>query len=65
MPGKIVDVLVREGAEISKGEPVFILEAMKMQNEISSPVDGIITAINIRPNVNVMKDDVLVEIKIS
>jgi len=64
MPGKIIDVLVREGSEISKGEPVFILEAMKMQNEINSPVDGIITTVNIRPNINVMKDDVLVEIKI-
>lgn len=57
-------MLVREGAEISKGEPVFILEAMKMQNEISSPVDGVVLAVNIRPNANVMKDDVLVEIKI-
>ena len=64
MPGKIVDVLVREGAEVSKGEPVLILEAMKMQNEISSPVDGVIIAVNCKANFNVMKDDVLVEIKI-
>lgn len=34
-----------------------------MQNEISSPVDGVVTAVNILPNTNVMKDDVLVEIK--
>ena len=64
MPGKILDVMVKEGMEISKGEAVFILEAMKMQNEISSPVDGIVTAVNIIPNTTVMKDDVLVEIKI-
>ena len=64
MPGKIVDVLVREGSEISRGEPVFILEAMKMQNEINSPVDGTVISLNIRQNTNVMKDDVLVEIKV-
>jgi biotin carboxyl carrier protein len=64
MPGKIVEVLVREGDEIQRGEAVLILEAMKMQNEINSPVDGLITAVNIKPNFNVMKDDVMVEIKI-
>ena len=64
MPGKIVEVLVREGAEISRGEPLLVLEAMKMQNEIVSPVDGTITEVSARPNTNVMKDDVMVEIKI-
>lgn len=64
MPGKIIDVMVREGAEISRGEPIYILEAMKMQNEINSPVDGTVTAVNIKPNTNVIKNDVLIEIKI-
>jgi biotin carboxyl carrier protein len=64
MPGKIIDVLVREGSSILRGEPVVILEAMKMQNEIVSPVTGIVTKVSARPNVNVMKDDLLVEIKI-
>jgi biotin carboxyl carrier protein len=64
MPGKIIDVLVREGATISRGEAVVILEAMKMQNEIVSPVSGTVVKISARPNSNVMKDDLLVEIKI-
>lgn len=64
MPGKIIDVLVREGASVLRGEPVIILEAMKMQNEIQSPVSGRVTAVNTRPNTNVMKDDPLIEIKI-
>ncbi|HBE42382.1 MAG TPA: hypothetical protein DDW27_14485 [Bacteroidales bacterium] len=63
MPGKLLDVLVREGAPILRGEPLVILEAMKMQNEIQSPVNGTILKIHARPNTNVMKDDVLVEIK--
>ncbi len=62
MPGKIVEVLVREGSEISRGEPLLILEAMKMQNEISCPVAGKVKAINARAGENVMKDDVLAEI---
>lgn len=64
MPGKIIDVLVREGAQVLRGEPLVILEAMKMQNEIASPVNGIISKIHIRANINVMKDDPLVEIKL-
>jgi biotin carboxyl carrier protein len=64
MPGKIIDVLVREGSSILRGEPVVILEAMKMQNEIVSPVTGTVIKVSARPNVNVMKDDLLVEIKI-
>jgi biotin carboxyl carrier protein len=64
MPGKIIDVLVREGATITRGEAVVILEAMKMQNEIISPVSGTVVKISARPNINVMKDDLLVEIKL-
>ena len=64
MPGKIIDVLVREGATVLRGEPLAILEAMKMQNEIISPVNGIIEKISAKPNTNVMKDDLLIEIKL-
>lgn len=64
MPGKIIDVLVREGASVLRGEPLVILEAMKMQNEILSPANGIIVKVAAKPNTNVMKDDLLVEIKL-
>jgi len=64
MPGKIIDVLVREGSSVLRGEPVVILEAMKMQNEILSPVNGVIVKVSARANTNVMKDDLLVEIKL-
>ena len=64
MPGKIIDVLVREGAAVLRGEPLLILEAMKMQNEIQSPVNGHITRVMAKSGTNVMKDDVLIEIKV-
>jgi biotin carboxyl carrier protein len=65
MPGKIIDVLVREGATVLRGEPLIILEAMKMQNEILSPVNGVVIKVAARANTNVMKDDLLIEIKVS
>jgi biotin carboxyl carrier protein len=64
MPGKIIDVLVREGASVLRGEPLVILEAMKMQNEIVSPVSGTVAKVMAKANTNVMKDDILVEIKL-
>ncbi|MFC2089668.1 acetyl-CoA carboxylase biotin carboxyl carrier protein subunit [Bacteroidota bacterium] len=63
MPGKIIEILTEEGAEVKSGEPVIILEAMKMQNEIACPVDGIVKKIAIRQNDSVMKDDLLIEIE--
>jgi glutaconyl-CoA/methylmalonyl-CoA decarboxylase subunit gamma len=64
MPGKIIDVLVREGSPVLRGEALVILEAMKMQNEILSPVSGIVVKVEAKPNTSVMKDDLLVEIKL-
>jgi biotin carboxyl carrier protein len=64
MPGKIIDVLVRDGSSVLRGEPVLILEAMKMQNEILSPVNGKVLKVHAKPNTNVMKDDLLIEIKV-
>ena len=40
MPGKIIDVLAKEGDSVEEGQAVLILEAMKMQNEIKSPLSG-------------------------
>ena len=42
MPGRIVRVLVAEGDNVTKGQPMIVLEAMKMENEIAAPHDGIV-----------------------
>ena len=63
MPGKIIDILVEEGSEVKEGEPIIILEAMKMQNEISSHVTGVVKSISVKKNDSVMKDDVLIDIQ--
>jgi glutaconyl-CoA/methylmalonyl-CoA decarboxylase subunit gamma len=65
MPGRIIDVLVREGVTVLRGEPLIILEAMKMQNEIISPVNGTVVKVAAKANTNVMKEDLLIEIKVA
>jgi biotin carboxyl carrier protein len=63
MPGKIVDILVEDDAQIKEGDPLLVLEAMKMQNEILSNIAGKIKQINVKPGDTVNKDDVLLEIE--
>ncbi|HER10136.1 MAG TPA: acetyl-CoA carboxylase biotin carboxyl carrier protein subunit [Bacteroides sp.] len=65
MPGKIIEILVEEGADVKEGEPILILEAMKMQNEIASHVKGTVRSVSVKKNDTVMKDDVLMDIQIS
>jgi biotin carboxyl carrier protein len=62
MPGKIVSFLIENETKVNEGTPLYILEAMKMQNEVSSPVAGIVRNVLIKENVTVMKDDVILEI---
>ena len=46
MPGTILSVNVQNGAAVKKGDILFILEAMKMENEIMSPCDGTVLSVN-------------------
>ena len=59
MPGMIVRYLKQVGDDVSKGETVLILEAMKMENALQAPVGGSIKAINFSSGDSVAKDDVL------
>jgi len=59
MPGKIVRVLVTEGANVEAGAGVLVVEAMKMQNEIKSPKKGTIQKILVSEGAAVNAGDVL------
>jgi biotin carboxyl carrier protein len=48
MPGVVVKLLVEEGDTVEKGQPLLLLEAMKMQNEISAPSAGVVKALHVR-----------------
>lgn len=59
MPGLIVTVHVRDGQEVKKGDRMIVLESMKMQNEISSPTDGTVRTLRIKPGDSVDQNQVL------
>lgn len=59
MPGKVVRVLVEEGAEVEAGAGLVVVEAMKMQNEMKSPKAGVVTSINVQTGATVNAGDVL------
>lgn len=61
MPGLIHSILVAEGDEVSKGDALLILEAMKMENVIKSPTDGTIKKISAVKGASVEKGKVLIE----
>jgi biotin carboxyl carrier protein len=63
MPGKVVRVLVSVGDQIDVGAGVAVVEAMKMQNELKSPKQGTVTAINVQVGATVNGGDVLAVIE--
>lgn len=63
MPGKILEVKVAVGDEVRQGTPLVILEAMKMENELKSPVDGTVAAIHVEAGSSVDKKATLIEIE--
>lgn len=61
MPGLIVDIRVEPGQMVQKGDPLLVLEAMKMENILKAPSDVTIGAIKINLRDNVQKGQVLVQ----
>lgn len=53
MPGKVAKFLVQEGELVEEGQPIFILEAMKMQNEVVSPIAGRVARLHTDEGANV------------
>lgn len=62
MPGSILSVSVSVGQTVKAGQVLLILEAMKMENEILSPRDGTVTAVNVAKGASVNSGDALVVI---
>jgi biotin carboxyl carrier protein len=63
MPGKVVEVKVKEGQDVAEGDVLVVLEAMKMQNDLKSPMAGKVTRIHVQDGTNVEATTVLVEIE--
>jgi biotin carboxyl carrier protein len=59
MPGKIIKVLLQQGAEVAANQGILVMEAMKMQNEIKSPKDGVIKRVAVQEGSAVNSGDLL------
>ena len=57
-PGLIKNLLVAEGASVKKDQPILVLEAMKMDNDITAPCDGVVS-FQVQKGANVESDSVL------
>jgi biotin carboxyl carrier protein len=61
MPGLIIETIAAAGNEVKKGDALLILEAMKMENVLTSPRDGVIKAIKVNKGNTVEKNQLLIE----
>ncbi|TYA56317.1 acetyl-CoA carboxylase biotin carboxyl carrier protein subunit [Formosa maritima] len=61
MPGLILDINVKVGQEVKEDDPLLILEAMKMENMLTSPRDGVIKSIAVSKSETVDKNQLLIE----
>lgn len=59
MPGRVVRVLVERGAHVAAQQSVVVIEAMKMQNELKSPKEGLVTELRVAPGDTVASGQVL------
>jgi len=64
MPGKIIKIAVKPGDEVAKGEILLVVEAMKMENNILSPVDAVIEQINVAAGDQVDSNTALVHLTV-
>ena len=63
VPGTISKVLVKEGRKVKAGDKILTLDAMKIQNCITVPIDGKVKKINVKKGQKVSKKDVLLEME--
>lgn len=62
MPGRVVKILVTEGAQVKTGDPLLIIEAMKMESQVPAPMDGRVTAILAAEGDNVKTDETVIQL---
>ena len=63
MPGEVLDVRVKVGDKVTKGQPVVILSAMKMEMVVQAPMDGVVKEVAAQKGMKLAGDDLLIEIE--
>ena len=61
LQGSLSKIIVKEGQEVKKDTPLFIIEAMKMESTITAPMDGVIKKIYLKEKTMVEQDDLVIE----
>ncbi|WP_297092625.1 biotin/lipoyl-containing protein [uncultured Draconibacterium sp.] len=62
MPGKVVNILVKEGDSVKEGDTVIIISAMKMESEYKAPKDGTVKKVNVKNQDTIDSNQVLIEL---
>lgn len=62
MPGKVVEVKVKQGQKVAKGQPLCVLSAMKMETVVNSPLTGTVAKVYIKTDSTLEGDDLILEI---
>ena len=62
LQGKLSKILVKEGDQVTENHPLFVIEAMKMESTITSPIPGLVKKIHLSDKAMVEQDDLVVEI---
>ena len=63
MPGKVIKILVAQGAAVQSGQGLIVVEAMKMQNEMKSPKDGVVSKIHAAEGATVAAGEILIVVE--
>lgn len=63
IPGTILELFVKQGQHVKRGDSLLILEAMKMKNTVTAPVDGIIKVVHVYKDEKVPKNFLMIEIE--
>ena len=62
MPGKVVELRVKAGERVTKGQVLLVLEAMKMRNEVASPVAGVVGDLKVETGANVRAREIMLTV---
>ncbi|KAM9080814.1 pyruvate carboxylase, mitochondrial isoform 1-T1 [Megaptera novaeangliae] len=63
MPGKVIDIKVAAGAKVTKGQPLCVLSAMKMETVVTSPMEGTVRKVHVTTDMTLEGDDLILEIE--